>query len=168
MGRSADYSSERCAIAATIDIVGEPWTLLIIRNAFLGHSRFEQWQKSLGVARNVLAARLRRLVALGIMRAVPYSERPLRHEYVLTEKGLGLKGILVAMYGWGREHVYDSDDSPFLELVHDDCDRLATTPKCESCGEMIGRDSVLKVREDGKGLSLAELYARKGILLDQD
>ncbi|MCA1936462.1 MAG: helix-turn-helix transcriptional regulator [Asticcacaulis sp.] len=167
MGRSADYSGERCAIAAAIDIVGEPWTLLIVRNAFLGHSRFEQWQKSLGVARNVLAARLKRLVALGLMQAVVYSERPLRHEYVLTEKGRSLKGVLVALYGWGRQHVYDDDDGPFFELVHDDCKGLfITQPQCEACGEMIGEHSVLKAREDGRGMTLSELYARKGIAVD--
>ncbi len=167
MGRSADYSSERCAIAAAVDIVGEPWTLLIVRNAFLGYKRFEQWQKSLGVARNVLAARLKRLVALGLMEAVPYSERPLRHEYVLTDKGRSLKGVLVALYGWGREHIYDDEDGPFFELVHDDCtDRFITTLTCEACGEMIDDNSVLKAREDGKGMTLAELYERKGILVD--
>lgn len=167
MGRSADYSGESCAIAATVDIVGEPWTLLIIRNAFMGQSRFEQWQKSLGVARNVLAARLKRLVAVGIMQAVPYSERPLRHEYVLTEKGRQLKSVLAALYGWGRQFVYDKDDGPALELVHDDCPKpLLTSLKCEACGQILGSDSELKVREVPGGLNLTELYERKGLPQD--
>lgn len=115
MGRSADYSREKCAIAGALALVGEPWTLLIIRDAFRGFSRFEQWQKSLGIARNVLAARLRTLVSLGILQAIPYQQKPLRHEYVLTPQGHELKDLLLALYEWGRTHVY-CDQLPALVL----------------------------------------------------
>ena len=87
MGRTADYTNERCSVAATLEVVGDPWTLLILRDAFAGVKRFEQWQERLGVARNVLAARLKTLVAHGVMETRRYSERPPRHEYWLTEKG---------------------------------------------------------------------------------
>ena len=90
MGRTADYTNERCSIAATLEVVGDPWTLLILRDAFAGVKRFEQWQERLGVARNVLASRLKTLVAHGVMEAQRYSERPPRQEYVLTAKGLDL------------------------------------------------------------------------------
>ena len=69
MGRTADYSRQSCSIAATLEVIGDPWTLLVIRDAFNGVRRFEQWQERLGVARNVLAARLKTLVAHGVMEA---------------------------------------------------------------------------------------------------
>ncbi|MDC7683171.1 helix-turn-helix domain-containing protein [Asticcacaulis sp. BYS171W] len=164
MGRSADYSKEKCAIAASVDLVGEPWTLLIIRNAFMGHSRFEQWQKSLGVARNVLAARLKRLVALDIMRAEAYSQRPLRYEYVLTPKGQGLLGVIMALYSWGREHVYESE--AVIEMAHDDCAHdLHTTAHCTHCDATLTPQNVLKLKFHDEALTLAELYEKKGIVL---
>ena len=82
-----DYDGQVCSIARTLEIVGERWTLLIVRDAFLGLRRFDQFQESLGIARNVLTDRLNRLVEEGILERVRYSERPERHEYLLTEKG---------------------------------------------------------------------------------
>ena len=76
MGRTADYSRQSCSIAATLEVIGDPWTLLVIRDAFNGVSRFEQWQDRLGVARNVLAARLKSLVQHGVLEPRLYSERP--------------------------------------------------------------------------------------------
>ena len=105
MGRTADYSQQRCAIAATLEVVGDPWTLLILRDAFQGVRRFEQWQERLGVARNVLAARLKSLVGYGVMETRRYSERPPRHEYVLTAKGRDLSNVLLTMAEWGDRHV---------------------------------------------------------------
>ena len=81
---------ESCSVALTLEIVGERWTWLIIRDAFLGLRTFGEFQKSLGIARNVLSDRLRRLVAEGILERVPYQERPLRYEYRLTRKGADL------------------------------------------------------------------------------
>src|SRR5690606_40917797 len=94
MGRTADYSRQSCSIAATLEVIGDPWTLLVIRDAFRGVRRFEQWQERLGVARNVLAARLKTLVAHGVLEPRPYSERPPRHEYALTQRGKDLYGVL--------------------------------------------------------------------------
>ena len=95
MGRTADYSRQSCSIAATLEVIGDPWTLLVIRDAFNGVSRFEQWQENLGVARNVLASRLKSLVQHGVLEPRLYSERPPRNEYVLTAKGKDLYGVLV-------------------------------------------------------------------------
>ena len=106
MGRTADYSNERCSAAATLELIGDPWTLLIIREAFLGLRRFEQWQTTLGVARNVLAARLKALTAHGIFQRETYSTKPLRQEYVLTAKGRDLFPILSAMLAYGDKHIY--------------------------------------------------------------
>jgi DNA-binding HxlR family transcriptional regulator len=99
------YEGQNCSIARTLEIVGERWTLLIIRDVFLGLRRFDQLQESLGVARNVLADRLNRLVEEGILERVQYSERPLRFEYRLTKKGRELNVALTALRQWGDAHL---------------------------------------------------------------
>ncbi|HSE82048.1 MAG TPA: helix-turn-helix domain-containing protein [Gaiellaceae bacterium] len=96
---------ESCSVALTLEIVGERWTWLIIRDAFLGLRTFGEFQKSLGIARNVLSDRLRRLVAEGILERVPYQERPLRFEYRLTRKGADLFTALNAVRQWGDEYL---------------------------------------------------------------
>lgn len=98
---------EACSVARTLEIVGERWTWLIVRDAFLGLKRFDEFQESLGVARNVLADRLRRLVDAGIFERVLYAERPARYEYVLTESGRALFTALNALRQWGDEHLTD-------------------------------------------------------------
>lgn len=98
---------EACSVARTLEIVGERWTWLIVRDAFLGLKRFDEFQESLGVARNVLADRLRRLVDAGIFERVLYAERPARYEYVLTERGRDLFTALNALRQWGDEHLMD-------------------------------------------------------------
>src|SRR5689334_20570476 len=87
MGRTADYSKESCSVAAALQVVGDPWTLLILRDAFLGVRRFDDWQARLGVARNVLASRLKSLVEQGVLETRLYSQHPPRKDYVLTRKG---------------------------------------------------------------------------------
>ncbi len=102
-----DYTGQNCSIAAALEIVGERWTLLIVRDAFLGRRRFEQFQESLGIARNVLADRLGRLVDEGILERVRYSERPERYEYRLTRKGVDLQVALAGLRQWGDKYVSD-------------------------------------------------------------
>jgi DNA-binding HxlR family transcriptional regulator len=99
------YEGQVCSIARALELVGERWTLLIIRDALLGQRRFDEFQESLGVARNVLTDRLNRLVEGGILERVPYSERPPRHEYVLTSKGRELGIPLLALMQWGDRHL---------------------------------------------------------------
>lgn len=98
-----DATAENCPIAKSLAIFGDRWTLLIIRNAFLGMTRFEQFQQQLGLTRHVLSERLNRLVESGIFQKQAYVERQQRYEYVLTEKGLALAPILKAMLQWGLE-----------------------------------------------------------------
>jgi DNA-binding HxlR family transcriptional regulator len=100
-----DYDGQNCSIARALEVVGERWTLLIIRDVFLGRRRFDQLQESLGIARNVLTDRLSRLVEEGVLERVPYSERPARYEYRLTPKGLELNVALTALRQWGDKHV---------------------------------------------------------------
>ena len=92
-----DYEGQECSIARALEIVGERWTLLIIRDAFLGLRRFDEFQESLGIARNVLTDRLNRLVEEGILERVRYSERPERYEYHLTKKGRRLDVALAGL-----------------------------------------------------------------------
>jgi DNA-binding HxlR family transcriptional regulator len=137
MGRTADYSRQICSVAATLEVVGDPWTLLILRDAFADVRRFEQWQERLGVARNVLAARLKSLVANGVLERRLYSQHPPRHEYALTEKGRDLHGVLLMMAAWGDRHVYCTGGP--VEFVHKDCG-APFEPRviCEACGEVVG------------------------------
>lgn len=107
-----DYEGQNCSIARALEIVGERWTLLIVRDAFLGRSRFEEFQQSLGIARNVLADRLGRLVDEGILERVRYSERPERFEYRLTKKGRDLNIALAGLRQWGD--AYLSEKPPRL------------------------------------------------------
>jgi DNA-binding HxlR family transcriptional regulator len=107
-----EYQGQNCSIARALEIVGERWTLLIIRDVFLGLRRFEQFQESLGIARNVLTGRLNWLVGEGILERVRYSERPRRHEYQLTPKGRDLLVLIAALREWGDKYL--SEKPPTL------------------------------------------------------
>src|SRR5581483_5733889 len=96
-----DYEGQNCSIARALELVGERWTLLIVRDAFLGLRRFDQFQDSLGIASNVLTSRLDRLVEAGVFERVRYQERPDRYEYRLTERGRALRTPLLALMQWG-------------------------------------------------------------------
>jgi DNA-binding HxlR family transcriptional regulator len=100
-----DYEGQNCSIARALEIVGERWTLLIVRDAFLGLRRFDEFQESLGIARNVLTDRLNGLVEAGILERVRYRERPERYEYKLTAKGRELQVPLAALRQWGDKHL---------------------------------------------------------------
>jgi len=113
-----DYEGQNCSIARALEVVGERWTLLIVRDVFLGKRRFDELQESLGIARNVLTDRLNRLVEEGILERVPYSERPVRHEYRLTTKGLELNVALTALRQWGDRYL--SEKPPRLLRTRSD------------------------------------------------
>jgi len=103
-----DYEGQNCSIARSLEIVGERWTLLIIRDVFLGRRRFDQLQESLGIARNVLTDRLNRLVDEGVLERVLYSERPERYEYRLTSMGVDLNIALAALRQWGDRYLSET------------------------------------------------------------
>jgi DNA-binding HxlR family transcriptional regulator len=107
-----DYEGQNCSIARALEVVGERWTLLLVRDAFLGVRRFDEFQERLGIARNVLADRLNRLVDEGILERVRYNERPERFEYRLTRKGRDLVPALVSLRQWGDK--YRSERPPTL------------------------------------------------------
>jgi DNA-binding HxlR family transcriptional regulator len=99
-----DFSALQCPIARGLERVGEWWSILILRDAFLGMTRFDQFQKSLGIAPNMLTRRLNTLVESGLLERRQYCERPTRHEYVLTERGRDFRMVLWAMVAWGNKH----------------------------------------------------------------
>jgi DNA-binding HxlR family transcriptional regulator len=159
MGRTADYSRQSCSIAAALEVIGDPWTLLVIRDAFSGVRRFEQWQDHLGVARNVLAARLKTLVAHGILEPQVYSERPLRHEYVLTPKGKDLYAVLVTLHGWGSKYMYGTEDAAVL-MIHKGCGHeLQAELACGHCGDKVERRDIELVKR--AGATVGEIMAKE-------
>jgi DNA-binding HxlR family transcriptional regulator len=132
LGRT--YESQRCSVARTLELVGERWTLLIVRDAFLGVRRFGDFAERLGVARNVLQDRLERLVEAGVLAKVPYQERPLRHEYRLTDMGRDLWPSIVALLQFGDKHLASEAGPPML-LLHRDCGgELDDRRICTQCG----------------------------------
>ena len=104
----------KCPIARTLDVIGDWWSLLIVRDAFLGKRRFGEFQTSLGLAKNILCARLRKLVAHGILKAVPASDGSAYQEYALTEKGRGLYIVLVALRQWGESCLFEKGELNLL------------------------------------------------------
>jgi len=137
-----DYPTQYCPVASTLEVIGERWTLLIIRDVFLGIRRFEELQRDLGVARNVLQIRLERLVEEGILDKHRYQERPTRYEYRLTEKGLDLWPVLVAMVQWGDRHGIEGDRPMIIQ--HRGCGgEIDLHHRCLACGaELSAADSV--------------------------
>jgi DNA-binding HxlR family transcriptional regulator len=127
------YEAQICSVARALEVVGERWTLLILRDAFHGVRRFEDFQRRLGMARNILTDRLQRLCALGIFERRPYQERPERHEYRLTEAGHDLWPVIVALRGWGDRHMAPA--GPPVRLEHRDCGgAVVQHVSCERCG----------------------------------
>jgi DNA-binding HxlR family transcriptional regulator len=139
--KRTSFAGMSCSVAKTLDVVGEWWTLLILRDSFLGVTRFDDWQRRLGIARNVLSARLDGLVEQGILERRQYQEHPPRDEYVLTRKGADLAPVLDALRVWGDNYL--APHGPPALLVHDDCG-AATTPvvHCSYCGERLRRGHV--------------------------
>ena len=151
-----DYPGQECSIARSLELIGERWTLLVIRDVFNGRRRFEQIQASLGVARNVLSARLDRLVDEGILERHRYQERPERFEYRLTEKGLDLWPVLVSLLAWGDRHLAGTAGPP-LVLVHRECGgRINDRRICEGCGaELSVRDARVLQGEEARSVLAA-------------
>ena len=138
--RRVSLAEMPCPVARTLDVVGEWWTLLIVRDALRGASRFEDF-KATGIADNILSARLKRLVDEGILERVRYQERPDRHEYVLTAKGRALGPVVQALRGWGRRWTSGEDLSPVP--VHADCGHeVELAYRCPHCDRALSNDEV--------------------------
>jgi len=142
------YADMNCSVAQCLEVVGEWWTMLIIRDAFLGIRRFDDLQQRLGISRNILQQRLTRLVDAGILRRVPYSEHPPRSEYRLTDRGKDLWAVLVAMRQWGDQHAPTA--APPVQMVPKDCGSISeAVMTCSVCGKPIGPSDVESVPRPG-------------------
>jgi DNA-binding HxlR family transcriptional regulator len=128
------FGSMACSIARTMDVVGEPWSPLVLRNIYIGINRFDQLQESLGISRKVLAERLRWLTENGVLERREYSARPARYEYVLTAKGLELFNVLMVMVAWGDKWLAGEAGPPVL-YRHHACGQIGHAElHCSACG----------------------------------
>jgi DNA-binding HxlR family transcriptional regulator len=135
------FAAMHCSIGRTAGVVGDPWTLLVLRDLFLGVNRYEELRRDLGIASNVLAERLDRLVADGLAQRHRYETHPPRDEYVLTEKGRDLFAVALTVMAWGDRH--EAPEGPPMLLVHTGCGQ-PTTPvvTCAGCGGELHLDTV--------------------------
>ena len=130
-----DYRGLVCSIARSLEVVGERWTLLILRDCVLGLSRFEEFQESLGIASNVLTSRLKLLCEEGVLERVRDPQRPGRPKYDLTEKGRELAPALIVLMKWGDRH-YPTDNGPPRLTLHAGCGgSIGADLLCERCGK---------------------------------
>ena len=143
-----------CSIARTLDVVGEWWTLLILRDAFRGTERFDDFHVSLGMARSVLTARLKKLTDEGVLAKLPYSEHPPRYEYRLTEKGLALFPVIAALLRWGDDWAAGPAGPP-VHVVHTACGHaMHAALVCPHCGGEVSAASTRSV--PGPGASVRQ------------
>jgi DNA-binding HxlR family transcriptional regulator len=130
-----DYPDQVCSIARSLEIVGERWTLLILRDAVLGLTRFEEFQENLGIASNVLSNRLKRLCDENVLERVPDPQRPGRPKYVLTDKGRELAPALIVLMKWGDRH-YPTPNGPPRLTLHTGCGgNIDGDFRCDRCGK---------------------------------
>lgn len=135
--RRTSFARWPCSVARTMDLLGDWWTPLVLRECFYGIRRFDEFQEQLGIPRTTLAERLRRLVAEGLLEKQAYQDEPVRYEYVLTEKGADFWGVLLAMTRWGDRWLA-SEDGPPIVLHHTRCGHdTQARVVCEHCGEEI-------------------------------
>jgi DNA-binding HxlR family transcriptional regulator len=142
------YDNQNCSVARTLEAIGERWTLLILRDAFHGARRFDDFQRSLGIARNVLTARLNLLTEEGLMERRLYRERPERYEYRLTEKGIDLWPVLFTLMRFGDKHYPIGECS--IEVEHRACGtRVDDHMSCPTCDVQLGPRDVAVRRPAG-------------------
>jgi len=132
-----EIDGEVCSIARTLSVVGDRWTLLVLRDSFLGVRRFSEYQKNIGLSRHRLADRLGKVVEHELLEKVLYQKNPPRYEYRLTPKGIDIYPVLLSLASWGNQWMTDKDGVP-MEYQHRSCGHK-TTPvlSCSECGETI-------------------------------
>jgi DNA-binding HxlR family transcriptional regulator len=141
--RRTSFEDMNCAVARTLEVVGEWWSLLIVRDATLGVRRFDDFQQRLGISRNILTQRLQRLVEQDVLERVPYQDNPPRHEYRLTEKGRDLWLVLTAMRQWGEKwEPFEGGPAAYLEHRGGCGQAMNVVPTCSECGAVVDRDSL--------------------------
>jgi DNA-binding HxlR family transcriptional regulator len=146
--RHKSFEDMNCSIAQALEVIGEWWTMLIIRDCFLGVRRFDDFQRRLGISRNILTDRLDHLVRQGVLDRVPYQERPVRYDYRLTDKGRDLWLVLTALRQWGDR--WAAPAGAPVEIEHRTCGQHAVAvPTCSACGEPLDLRSVRVVPGPG-------------------
>lgn len=144
----SELADQNCSAARTIAVIGDRWTLMLLRDLFLGVRRFDDFERRLRISRSIIAERLKRLVDEGVLRREAYQQNPLRHEYRLTEKGLALHPILMSIVHWGDTYYADAAGPPLLHRHRScGCD-FAPVLACSECGEPVGARDV-EVRGGG-------------------
>lgn len=140
--KRTSFEHWQCSIAQAVEIIGDWWSLLILRDVFWGVHRFDALLADLGIARNVLSDRLRALIAHGVLEKIPYQDAPVRHEYRLTEKGRALWPVLLTMAQWGE--AWTLGDTTPVAFTHTTCGHEFTAKlSCDQCGDVLtGRDVV--------------------------
>jgi len=142
------FAGMHCSVAQCLEVVGEWWTLLIVRDAFLGVTRFDEFQERLGISRNVLTQRLEHLVSAGVLERRAYSEHPPRSDYRLTARGRDLWPVINAMRQWGDAHA--APGGPPLQVVHKACGHVFEARQtCSECGAAVGARDVRAVPGPG-------------------
>jgi DNA-binding HxlR family transcriptional regulator len=153
--RWEELDQQPCSLARTLSVVGDRWTLLVLRESFLGIRRFDEFEQRLGITRHVLADRLKKLVEAALLAKVAYQQRPLREEYRLTDKGRDLYPAVLALVNWGDRHMSGAEGAP-IRHVHRRCGQpMHGVLVCSECGEPLAPRDVL----------LEEAPALKGQLL---
>ena len=153
-----DFAKMECSVARALDVIGDRWSLLILRDAFYGVRRFDDFREDLGVARNILTDRLQKMVAHGVMERVQYDERPPRFEYKLTDKGRDLLPVVLTMMRWGNKWTQENEKAP-VTLTHTTCGHEATpVVTCSHCGDEL-------VRRELRVEPLPEIVARRAAAL---
>jgi DNA-binding HxlR family transcriptional regulator len=128
----------QCSVAKTLSVIGDPWTLLILRTAFLKGRRFQDFEQSLGLSKAILSDRLNALVNAAIFRRERYQDSPPRYEYRLTLKGLELYPVFVGLAQWGDKWGWGADESPPITIAHAECGAVnALTLTCGGCGQPV-------------------------------
>ena len=156
------FTNENCSVARTLEVVGERWTMLVLREAFFRVRRFEEFQRNTGAARNILSDRLRRLVEHGILERRRYQDHPPRFEYRLTEKGVDLYPVLISLMQWGDKHA-PAESGPPVVLEHRTCGN-PTTPAmtCSECGEPVSARDMRALPGPGAGAVAVAVAVARG------
>jgi DNA-binding HxlR family transcriptional regulator len=144
--KRTSFAGWPCSVARAVDLLGDWWTPLVLRDAMYGIRRFDDFERSLGLSRNVLSQRLGRLVDEGMLAKVAYQDRPVRYEYRLTDKGRDFFGVLAALMAWGDRWL--APDGPPITLHHVTCGHDTTgVVTCSACGEPLALRDVIAERQ---------------------
>ncbi|WP_328610500.1 helix-turn-helix transcriptional regulator [Amycolatopsis sp. NBC_00345] len=148
MARRIEWAGQACPIARAVDVLGEPWTLLILRNANTGTTRFDEFRGELGIADNVLSTRLGKLTEAGLLARVPYRDGGrTRDEYRLTKAGADALPVLLALAAWGDEHTRADPPAGRMRVIHRACGaKTRPAEHCAHCGEPMPREEQLWYR----------------------